>query len=580
MKRFWPYFALLKPVRGAFLLALLTGAVFGLTSGFGLAWLLNLLLPIVFDESQSLGVAERLLLVSLIPLAMSIRGVSGYANKVLTTYCGLKILEELRRRMFAKLQRLELAFFQQRESGDLMSRVMVDTEQLQQLIVRVSNDILVQPVTLLGAFGFLVWQSWANEDVLYVLLFTAITPLCVWPLRKLTQRLRKRARQVQDQAGVINEFVRENLAAAREVRAYDLGPKHEERFGVAVAHFLGLRLKVVKYLAAISPAIEVIGAVGVALAIFYASYAGIGWEEVTPLVMAIYFCYDPVKKLGVVAGLLKQIAAILDRLEEVLDLDVRLVDKPGAPDLQVSDGSIRFDHVSFAYAEAPVLHDLDLTLEGGKTYALVGPSGAGKSTFANLVIRFYDPVAGRIRIDGQDLREANLASVRRAVALVPQDPVLFDTTLAENLRVARPGASDAALEEAARQAWAHDFIAALTDGYQHRAGDRGAHLSGGQRQRLALARAILQDAPILILDEATSALDAESERRIREALERIRVGRTVLIIAHRFSTVRLADEILVFSEGRIAARGTHDDLLAREPLYNALWQAQTGDTNA
>jgi subfamily B ATP-binding cassette protein MsbA len=295
------------------------------------------------------------------------------------------------------------------------------------------------------------------------------------------------------------------------------------------------------------------------------------------LITALYASYEPIKKLGSLNNEMKRGLGSLDRLEAVLQAPVAIIDGPAARALPVARGELTFDRVSFAYTDdESVLKNVSLHLPAGTVCALVGPSGAGKSTFANLVPRFFDPVAGRVLLDGHDLRAIRLADLRRNIAVVSQDPVLFNDTIFNNLLIARPEATLADVETAARAAFAHDFIRSFPDGYATIVGERGARLSGGQKQRLALARAFLRNAPILILDEATSALDSESEAAIQLALKKLVVGKTVLIIAHRFSTIRDATKILVFDQGEIVAAGTHAELHANQPLYRSLYDRQQG----
>jgi subfamily B ATP-binding cassette protein MsbA len=347
-------------------------------------------------------------------------------------------------------------------------------------------------------------------------------------------------------------------------------------------------MKIVKYAQALTPAIEVISAAGIAVTLVYAYRSGLKLETFIALITALYSSYEPVKKLGALNNELKRGTAALDRLEVVLHEPVTIADPAQPAAVGRLRGDVTFEGVTFAYqADVPVLRDVSIAIPAGTVCALVGPSGAGKSTFANLVPRFYEVASGRVAIDGVDLRAMRLADLRRNIAVVSQDPVLFNDTILENLllgRAVRPelaerGATRAEVEQAARDAFAHNFITTLPQGYETVVGERGASLSGGQRQRIALARAFLRNAPILILDEATSALDSESEAFIQAALQKLVVGKTVFIIAHRFSTIRDATKILVFDRGQIVAHGTHTQLYGGNALYKSLFDRQQG-TNA
>jgi subfamily B ATP-binding cassette protein MsbA len=371
----------------------------------------------------------------------------------------------------------------------------------------------------------------------------------------------------------------ENLSAAREVRAYGLEAHETSRFEALTRRLFSSQMKIAKYAQALSPVIEVIAALGIAGTLLYAYSAGVSKDDFLGVVTALFLAYEPIKKLGALNNELSRAVASLDRLEVVLLAPVAIAD-PAQPATIPGGrlrGGVRFDGVSFAYAPGqPVLHDVTVDVPPGTVCALVGPSGAGKSTFANLVPRFFEASQGAVRIDGIDVRELRLAELRGNIAVVSQDPVLFNDTIRNNLLLGRPDATEAEVVAAAKDAFAHDFIAAEPEGYATTVGERGGRLSGGQRQRLALARAFLRNAPILILDEATSALDSESEAAVQQALQKLMVGKTVFIIAHRFSTIRAASLILVFDEGRIAARGSHAELYASCALYRSLYDRQSG----
>jgi subfamily B ATP-binding cassette protein MsbA len=333
----------------------------------------------------------------------------------------------------------------------------------------------------------------------------------------------------------------------------------------------------VKYSQVLSPTIEVIASLGIATSLYYAYYSGLSLAEFTAILTALFVCYEPIKKLGALHAQFTRGAASLTRIEEVLHEPVIITDPAEPAAVGRLRGDLRFEGVSFGYnPDEPVLRHVSIAIPAGTVCALVGPSGAGKTTFINLVPRFYEVGAGRVTLDGLDLRAMRVADLRRNIAIVSQDPVLFNDTIYYNLRLGRPGASRAEVEAAARAAFAHDFILQLPQGYDTVVGERGALLSGGQKQRVAIARAFLRNAPVLILDEATSALDSQSEQFIQEALRELVRGKTVLIIAHRFSTIRDASMILVFDRGEIVAQGAHPELYAVNPLYRSLYDRQSG----
>jgi ATP-binding cassette, subfamily B, bacterial MsbA len=329
-------------------------------------------------------------------------------------------------------------------------------------------------------------------------------------------------------------------------------------------------MKVVKYRQAISPSVEIVAATGFALALYFGVREGMTQKDFMALGTALFMAYEPIKKLGVINTLFRQADAAIERLEFILHEPDSILDPASPKPFRTPQQAIRFENLSFAYDDEPVLREVNLEIPIGKVIALVGPSGAGKSTFASLIPRFYDPQSGRITLDGTDLREFTKKDLRSHIAVVPQMPSLFVGTIEENIRIGRLDATDAEVIEAARKAHADEFIRTLPDGYQTQVGERGDQLSGGQRQRIAIARAFLRDAPILILDEATSALDSESEAMVQHALAELVKGRTTFIIAHRFSTITIADRILVFEGGRIVADGSHEQLRAGNAIYQSM----------
>ena len=577
MKRFRPFLGYLRPVKGTLLAALLCGLVYGAANGAGLPLMMKWVFPKIFaEDAAALTTWQLALVASWLPLIFLVRGVAGYGNVYLVQLSGVRVLENIRLDFFAKLQRLPLSFLQRQSSGDLISRGLADTNQLQVTLTFAANEIIRQPATLLGSIGFLVWVAFNERGVALVLVCLAVVPLCVLPIRFIGKKIVRRAQEVQKELGSITGRFSENLSAAREVRAFGLEDREIERFGGISNALVRFQMKVVKYHQALNPAIEIISAIGISITLIYAYRVQVPLESFLALITALYLSYEPIKKLGSLNNELKKGQAALERIEAVLNEPVSITD-PAEP-LPFTDvrGDITMENVHFAYREGEtVLKDVSVEIPAGTVCALVGPSGAGKSTFANLVPRFYETISGHVRIDGIDVRDVTLADLRRHIGIVSQESVLFDDTVYHNLLLSRPDATRQEVEAAARAAYAHDFIMKLSDGYDTIVGERGASLSGGQRQRLALARAFLRDAPILILDEATSALDSESEAFIQKALRELVVGKTVLIIAHRFSTIRDASMILVFDRGRLAARGSHEELLTNSPLYKTLYERQT-----
>ncbi len=577
LRRFRPYFAYLRPVRGALITAIIAGLLYSAATGAGLPTMIKYVFPAIFDGAErNLPLSTVALIAGYIPLIFILRGLFAYLNGYYIQFAGTRVLEALRVDYFSKLQVLPLSFVQSRQTGDLLSRGLADTTQLQNTLTLLANDGVKQPGTLIFALGWLTYESWRAEGVGMMLVCLAIVPLTVLPIRYIGRKVLRRAEQLQHEVGTLTGHFAENLAAAREVRAFSLEERETGRFAARSRSLLGLQLKIAKYAQALSPAIEVVASLGMAGTFLYAYSAGIDRDSFLAVITALYLCYEPIKKLGALNNELKRGEASLARLETVLEETVTIADPSDPVPVGRLRGDLEFSQVSFAYGDNPALNDISLRIPAGTVCALVGPSGAGKTTFANLVPRFYEVAAGRVTLDGTDVRRMRLADLRRNIALVSQEPVLFNDTIYQNLLLGRPNATRDEVMAATVNAHADDFIRTLPQGYDTVVGERGALLSGGQKQRIALARAFLRHAPVLILDEATSALDSDSEAAVQDALRKLVAGKTVLIIAHRFSTIRDASLILVFEKGRITAQGTHAELYAGNPLYRSLYDRQQG----
>ena len=394
----------------------------------------------------------------------------------------------------------------------------------------------------------------------------AIVPLCVFPVRYIGKKLVKRAYEMQTQMGSVTNSLSENLGAAKEIRAFGLEARQAQAFAQETSALIHVQVKVAKYAQALTPAIEIISSFAMAIVFVFAYRGNVKLVDFLSIITAVYISYDAIKRLGAINNEIKRGEAALNRLEVVFGEPVTIKDPPNPANVGRVHGDIAFEGVGFAYkTDEPVLKGVSAMIPAGTVCALVGPSGAGKTTFANLVPRFFDVGTGHVAIDGTDIREMRLADLRGNIAVVSQDPVLFNDTVHNNLLLGRLNATPEEVRAAARNAHADEFIRSFPLGYETIVGERGARLSGGQKQRLALARAFLRNAPILILDEATSALDSQSEQMIQDALRKLVVGKTVVIIAHRFSTIRDASLILVFDQGSIVARGDHTPALCREP---------------
>ena len=578
MRRFLPYLSYLRGRRTYLVLALLCGAISGLVFGAGLPLVNNEVFPRIFTEgNRTLPTLHVVGYALLIPLIFLVRAITGFLNSYLMSYCGIGVLEALRVDLYRKLQHLPLSYLGKNRTGDLMSRLTADTQVVQQTITTSASDLIIQPLTLVGAIGFLIKVAVENQGVALLLGSLAAVPLCVFPVRFVGKKLLLRARENQRLLGDISDVASQNLMAAREVRAFGLEEKEVALFAQTTRRLFQTQLKVVKYSQILSPAIEVIASLGIAFSLYHAYYGGISLPNFLAILTALFVCYEPVKKLGALHAQFTKGSASLTRIEEILHEPLEISDPASPVSVGRLRGDLAFEKVTFAYKTGdPVLRDVNLAIPAGTICALVGPSGAGKTTFANLVPRFYEALAGRVVVDGHDVRSLRIADLRRNIALVSQEPVLFNDTVLSNLLLGRVEATRAEVEQAARDAFAHDFITALPNGYDTMVGERGAALSGGQRQRVAIARAFLRNAPILILDEATSALDSDSEAAVQAALKKLVVGKTVLIIAHRFSTIRDASTIVVFDRGEVVATGSHGELYAGNALYKSLYDRQHG----
>lgn len=573
LKRFRPYFVYLEPVRVQFGLGLLFGIIYAVSSGAGIPLIIDYLVPLVTqpdkpDETTILGI------LMVIPAVFFFRAMGSFLNSYLIAYSGMYVLERLRRSVFDRIQQLPIAFFHSNKIGDLMARVLNDTSQLQGAVVKVVDSLVKEPATLIAAFGFLIWLSFQEQDVSFILIALASIPLCVLPIKFIGKRILRKARLAQRQAGELNHVLNENLSATREIRAYNLEAAESTRFANACRRLFKLNLKVVKYDKLLTPLIELVTSIAIVFALYAAVQRGIDEGALAAILTALYMCYQPVKKLGAISNTIRKAEASLDRLEYVLDAKDSVPDAEDPLTPATLDGAITFDNVTFRYEDEAALKQVSVKIEPGESIALVGPSGAGKSTFANLVPRFYDANTGSVCVGGINVRQLEKASLRNQISLVSQEAILFSGSIESNIQIGRPDASPEDVRQAARLAYADEFIREQENGYDTEVGERGSRLSGGQRQRISIARAFLKDAPIIILDEPTSALDAESEHKIQAALEELSKGRTVLIIAHRFSTIQHADRILVFSDGEIVATGTHTELYASNALYKSLYDKQ------
>ncbi len=573
------------------MIGILVGVIGGATFSAGLPLMMDQVFPVIFtsDETGTTQDApawldwlagDDLVLVAclILPAIFMVSGICKYVSKVLLHFVGLKILEDLRVDVYDRLQRLSLTFHGSQAGGDLLSRVMGDTQKLQTVLSKVVMNMVVLPGALIGSIIALILLCIDDSSVIYMLIGLLTIPLSVFPVRVFLKRLAKKASLMMSKQGDMSAIVSENLVSQQAVRAYMMEDTQVAKLKEETANFVKFNMGVQRYRYLVSPSVEAMSAIGVGFAIYFGSINGLTLEKFIPTLIALFAAYEPVKKLGNLGTLIREGEVALERLEFILNSEDEVLDSPDAKPFGVAKGDVVFDHCQFGYGDKVVLNDVNVRVKAGETIALVGESGAGKSTLISLIPRFFEVQSGALTVDGVNVNAMNKEDLRKNIALVSQQPLLFRGTVAENILIGRPGATKEDVIAAAMNASAHKFISSLPDGYDTYLGERGGGLSGGQCQRVVIARAFLKDAPILILDEATSALDSESEANIQEALKGLSKGRTTFIVAHRFSTIRDADRILVFEKtsegGRIVADGAHAEIYDHCELYKALYDKQ------
>lgn len=503
-----------------------------------------------------------------------IRGIFYYAQNYLISFVGQRVIIDVRQQLFEKFQRTSVSYYDKNQTGAIMSYVTNDVGAMQAAVIDNMVEMVTEGSILIGSVAMMFYLDWKLTLLTFI-----IVPLVGYAMNIFGRKMKSSGTLIQERISDVTSILQETLSAARVIKSFVREDFEIKRFDKA--NYLSFRanMKNVQVASMLTPVVETTAAMAVACILWVGGYEVVN-GVMTAGALVAFLTYainlaNPVKRLSRVYGNIQKAMASADRVFEVLDMDEGLYDKDDAVKMPPIKGQIKLDNVTFGYIEGEnALENISLEVKPGQMVALVGPSGSGKSTIANLVPRFYDVNSGSVTIDGIDIRDVTMASLREQVGLVPQETMLFSNTVMENIRYGRLEATDDEVIAAARAANADDFINGLPDKYQTRLGERGANLSGGQRQRIAIARAILKDPQILILDEATSALDTESEKIVQEALDKLMIGRTSIVIAHRLSTILKADQIFVVEAGHLREQGTHEELLAKKGLYKTLYDIQ------
>jgi len=567
LRRLFSYSA---PYRGRLLYALVGMVVYAI----GYATLAYLVKPI-FDNvlPNQEGVAT---IAQLIVVVYLLKGMGSYASSYLMTDVGQRVVMDIRNELFRHILGQSAGVFAQGATGRLLSRINNDVGQVQQAVSETIGDLTRESLALVGFVALMMYY-----DARLTLFCLTAAPLVVYPLVRLGQRVRRTTRRSQEALEQLSHLSTEAFTGHRIVKAFGTEAVEADKFRKAGYHLFRTNMKVTAALSTLPPLMELLGGFGIAAALWYGSRqiaaGNMTAGQFVSFFSALFMMYEPAKKLSRVNANLQQSIAAAERIFEMLDTHTEVHELPNAGAIAPFQRCIEFRDVGFGYDEGPgrILRGVSFTVEAGQMVAIVGRSGAGKTTLVNLLPRFYDVSAGAIYIDGVEIQQVTLASLRNQIGIVTQETVLFDDSIASNIAYGAKNASREMIEAAARAANAHDFIAALPKAYDTMIGERGQRLSGGQRQRLAIARALLKNAPILVLDEATSALDAESELLVQEALANLMLNRTSFVIAHRLSTIRRADAIIVLERGRVVEIGRHDELLAHpDGTYATLYQLQ------
>jgi subfamily B ATP-binding cassette protein MsbA len=535
-----------------------------------------LIKPVIDEIFMEKDVSRLNVLPFVIVLVFFLKGACEFGQSYLMNRVGNSIVKQIRDRLYSHIQKLSLSFFHKQGTGILMARILNDVGILKEMVSSAVTGVLKECSNVVFLLGLVFYQNWQLAFIAI-----AVLPFCSIPIVKFGKRMRGLSTRCQESAADVSTLLHETLTGARIVKAFGMEEYESGRFFEKTLQWFRYEMKAVRVRAISSPVMALLGGVGIAFVVWYGGAQVVAGTS-TPgtfisFITAVMLLYEPIRKLSPLNNMIQEGLAAAVRIFEMLDTQSDIRDRQGAMALEPGHHCVTFKHVFFRYEDQMVLRDINLEANQGEVIALVGMSGGGKTTLVNLIPRFYDVADGAILVDGRDIRDLTVASLRSRIGIVTQEPILFNDTIRNNIAYGNLNASESDIVAAAKAAYAYDFVRGFPEGFDTIVGERGARLSGGEKQRICIARALLKDAPVLILDEATSSLDTESEQAVQRALENLMKGRTTFVIAHRLSTIRNADRIVVVVNGRIVEEGRHEELLARQGEYYKLYEMQFQD---